>query len=153
MDDDVDAPRFFHPGGGSSSEGDMITTLDSLIIPGGVVKNVALSAREIKECGLVNTGAGGDAWRMTVKIYDMQYDPKKVVASPDELALLPPSVVMTGEDDFNVVVNPLNPDEMPGPSGSGSGANNTGVYLVRASLTVNDNKWILESAIMQSNNM
>jgi hypothetical protein len=125
LSDDIPAPRYFDPGGSVSETGD-VTALDMLVIPGGVVKDRALTTRELAEFGLK------DASRLVVKIYDMQYEPSliKIPTDADDFNLLPARVpvVGTGGDRPN--------DEPGGPplpvSTGDSIADNAGSYLIRA---------------------
>jgi hypothetical protein len=117
-------------------------------------------SRDLGRGELRSQGIAGEGGSLVVKIYDMQYSPDKVdSAMPDEeLGQLPPSMTLTGAGDWtDSSVTTLNPDYEK-ETGHGSGADNIGVYLVRATLKVRGSGgdsggvWTLDSAIMQSNN-
>ena len=117
-------------------------------------------SRDLGHDELRRQGIAGDGGSLVVKIYDMQYDPGKVddAMSDSELSQLPPSVKLTGASDWtDSSVTTWGPDYEK-ETGYGSGADNSGVYLVRATLEVRgsgggaDGVWTLDSAIVQSNN-
>ena len=94
----------------------------------------------------------------------MQYDASKVPAmgggagqiSPRDLEFLPPSLAVMGRDDYNHQTDTLAPGESGASSAGGAG--NVGVYLIRASISIDGapalgSDMILDSAVIQSNNM
>jgi hypothetical protein len=117
--------------------------------------------RDLSQAALKGKGISGSGGNLLVRIYDMQYKPDRVtipLEQTTDLSLLPPSLKISGGGSWgNALVDAIGPDEEPLNDGSGTGdASNAGVYMVRATLTVNGasgaKKWMLESAVIQSNN-
>ena len=122
--------------------------------------------RNLSKRDLERVGVFGDSGVLTVRIYDMLYDPKSVAPvgtgagqiSPEELQLMPPAMSLLGEDDFEVLSNTDAPD-YERSIGHGLTTNNAGAYLVRASLSVPraggapPHTWSIETSVVQSNNM
>jgi hypothetical protein len=113
---------------------------------------------------LARAGIFGDRGQLTVQIYDMQYDPALVASvgtgageiSPEELSLLPPSVRLLGEDDFDS--GTTDAPDYERDLGYGLGANNAGAYLIRATLSVTgadgspSATWSADTSLIQANN-
>jgi hypothetical protein len=120
--------------------------------------------RSLNKTELGRVGVFGDSGLLTVRIYDMQYDPGLVAEvgngageiSPEELRLLPPSVSLSGADNFDVAITTDAPD-YERSIGHGVSANNAGVYLIRATLSVAsaggspDQTWRVETSVVQAN--
>jgi hypothetical protein len=164
MDNTDDPPRFFDKAG--IAEDEIITDPDILLLDnaysGGYPLGVAVN-RPLNDTMLGRLGITGHSGTLTVRIYDMQYDPENVndsALTTDGLNLMPPSVIATGADDWRGGgPTTFDPDKKKPVAGGGGGANNTGVYLIRATLNVNgavastNKMWMLDTAIIQSNNM
>jgi hypothetical protein len=115
--------------------------------PDGVVKSDVISHSALGRLGILDDAGGGGT--LSVMIYDMQYDPLYTDGmSPAEKKRLPPAInldpsiwrkdgdtILADEDDETVSVL------------------NTGVYLIRATLSVGGRDTILDSAVLQANNM
>jgi hypothetical protein len=122
--------------------------------------------RPMSKSDLERIGILGDSGALTVRIYDMQYNPELVPEmgagadqiSPEELQLIPPSMSLLGEDDFDVAITTDAPDYERGKK-AGASANNAGVYLIRAELSVAGaggapaRSWKLETSIVQANKL
>ncbi|MDR1651649.1 MAG: hypothetical protein LBR87_07660 [Synergistaceae bacterium] len=147
------------------TQSDMLLLADEYTVPGEVSPR-PLGYREVPlgRGDLTRLGIPGDSGELVVRIYDMQYDPEKIAEvgtesgqiAPAELALLPPSVSVLGADDFEIGITTDAPD-YDRTIGHGLSANNTGVYLIRASLSVTGagsemRAWTLDTSIIQSNN-
>ncbi|MDR3164917.1 MAG: hypothetical protein LBU13_05015 [Synergistaceae bacterium] len=124
----------------------------------GIVKNETIHASALGRLGIFGSGSDG---LLTVAIYDMQYEPARVVA-PDaspplplptmtetDYKRLPPSIILAKavwRKDGDILA-PDHNDQ------NATAAGRTGAYLVRATLKIGDRESILDSAILQANNM
>jgi hypothetical protein len=111
--------------------------------------------RTLNKQALGNLGISGGSGNLRIQIFDMQYLPEKVdrdELTPAEMRLMPPSLLMIGKSTSQSLITTPN-FKKPQRPGRGAGSNNTGVYLVRATLDVGSQSWALESAIIQSNIM
>lgn len=160
MDNGNPVPRYFHKDG--YAESDAITSADALLLKAPLGRVV--DKRPISEAVLKRLGVFGGKGNLSVRIYDMQYDPSRVQVSgggagqisPRELEFLPPSLTVVGHGDYSHQTDTLAPGESGDPF-HGS-AVNVGVYLIRASMSIDGaralgNDMILDSAVIQSNNM
>jgi hypothetical protein len=133
-------PRWMDKAG--LNENSDIDSLSMLLLVDGVVLDQAVAMRD----------GGG---RIKVEIFDMQYDPAPgkndiTITDDEELALLPPSVMIAGANAAWNNKMALDPGGLTPFSGGAAG--NSGVYLIRATLVRGSEVKILESSIMQSNN-
>jgi hypothetical protein len=103
----------------------------------GIAKFENITASELGRLGIFD--ASGTGAKLTVAIYDMQYEPGRITMPEDERRKLPPSIGIPGAGGG---IN--DPSDPPPPD--------IGAYLVRATLEVNDRESILESAVLQANN-
>ncbi|MDR1132689.1 MAG: hypothetical protein LBL05_00920 [Synergistaceae bacterium] len=115
----------------------------------GVVKEQDISSSELRRLGILD--AAGRGGKLKVSIYDMQYEPTIVAASisAEDLRMLPPSIIIDParwrlDGDTKLA------DEK---DKAGAALLNTGAYLVRAELRIGDRVSVLDSAVLQSNNM
>jgi hypothetical protein len=121
--------------------------------------------RDMNKKDLGRLGVFGDSGLLTVRIYDMQYDPTLVPKqvgsgsgeiSPEELQLLPPHMSLLGEDDFDIKMTTLGPNRV-NRKPYGLSANNAGAYLIRATLSITGTggssaqSWSVETSVIQSN--
>ena len=127
-----------------------------LLLSGGLGDAVH---RPLSRSELSRRGIAGSDGVISVKIYDMRYRPGKVspTLSPHEIDLLPTSINITSNRPWRGgTVTTVAPDVDLG-GGLGEPVNR-GIYLVRATLTLNgapggeSRTWILDSAIIQTNN-
>ena len=111
----------------------------------GVVVNRNITRNELGKLGI----GGNSGGNIVVKIFDMQYPGDSVDAAaihPAELKKLPPSMLLYGSGETSWPVS-VDPDAGGGLSGT---ANNAGVYLIRASLTIGDRETVLDTSLIQS---
>jgi hypothetical protein len=159
MDNTASPPRY------PQTPGALIKSTDDLLLPDTPNPLGNAIYQEFDKGELGRLGIAGNSGTLAVQIYDMQYDPKNVAPvgagadniSPEQLNLIPPSITVTGEGGINPGMSTLNANRQRLRRVGGT-ADNTGVYLVRATLRVNDataagKTWMLETAIIQSNNM
>ena len=169
--DDCDDPPVY------KVKGDKITKVDDLLIG---CKYCALGSEPVLpaswkfECWVISKtlnradlgklGIAGNEGELEVKIYDMQYEPSDVelIDTADE-KMLPPSIKLFGsttpggyKGESGQVSYNTSPDGTPGGGGGGGGPpkqpSNAGVYLIRATLTIDNNKQtILDTAVVQAN--
>jgi hypothetical protein len=138
-------------GGAEPTEIASVATL--LIEKGEVVTETWTKSR------LGRLGIAGDSATFKVRIYDMQYKPE-LVPSVDsgkitlkEMGLLPPSMTVSGGVPSGSDGTVWDPDDDGTIPGSGGGSStNAGVYLIRASLEIGGRDYLLDSAVIQSNN-
>jgi hypothetical protein len=127
LDSTAPAPKRFTSGS--------VTSADMLLIR--PVNNISLTQNELASYGM--TGASGV---LSVRIFDMQYDPI-VDISPtmtnDEKRLLPPSLIIMGSSGDGGA-GPIGEDDLdPGGGGDGHGpSDNGGAYLIRVTLSVDE---------------
>lgn len=155
-----DAPRFAdYDLKDTANPNYWITSLDQLLIDcdldddagtrNGIVRAENLTPSELGRLGIFgNTGSGGV---FTVAIYDMQYEPGRIIPSSmteTEYGKLPPSIPIKsagrrpsspGDTDHNAEAFTADPDD-------------AGMYLVRATLVIDDEESILDTAVLQANN-
>jgi hypothetical protein len=127
-----------------------ITDLNELVIsPDGVVKTAAISHSNLGRMGIMDPGGAGGT--MSVMIYDMQYDPDTISGSmpDDDKMRLPPSIRI----DASLWGTPPELDHVDEALKIGASAQNTGVYLIRSTLSTDKRITILDTAVLQSNNM
>jgi hypothetical protein len=115
----------------------------------GVVKEEGIPSSELGRLGILDsTGEGGV---LRVSIYDMQYEPTIVAASmsAEDLRMLPPSIMLDParwrEDGDTKLADERDK--------AGAALLNTGAYLIRAELRIGHRVSVLDSAVLQSNNM
>jgi hypothetical protein len=113
----------------------------------GIVRRVEIPASELGRMGIFVPS--GTTATLTVAIYDMGYD-----SSPENIQIDP------SDADFSKIPPAISLD-VSGASGAGTtdmdkspttegGANDAGTYLIRATLALGDEEFIMESAIMQA---
>ena len=119
-------------------------------------------SRELNRADLGKLGIAGNGGQLVVKVYDMQYDWDAVdLANPDDEKMLPPSLELTGTaaagsyvgESGMLPIGPSNPTHDDGFSGGPpKPPENAGVYLIRATLTIEGKRTILDTAVIQANN-
>jgi hypothetical protein len=115
--------------------------------------NLGTITQSLLKSDLERIGIFGDSGELTVKIYDMLYDPGSVAIKDAEyLRLMPPAMSLPGDEEENTVwdLEDVRSAEV-------------GVYLIRAALSVYDNNnevhdtddpihtWSLETSVVQAN--
>ena len=151
MDDKIAAPRYFKKGNDDkASETADITSAANLYLTDKSGKPLGSKKdRVLGKAALGPLSLFGDSGRVTVRIYDMQYDPKLVKAAPGEIEFFPPATH----------IREIPPDEesyAPGDNDRKPALSGCGIYLVRATLSITDRAsgsekiWILDSAVIQS---
>jgi type II secretory pathway pseudopilin PulG len=145
MDNDTAPPRYFtgkaEPTDAIKSPDDLLVKVNdySVFIGRGVAVSEDLSRTELRRYGI-----NADRASLCVRVYDMQYSPELVQASPD--AAMPPSVRL------NTTAPPQKGPVSSIEEGNGSGAaSNAGAYLIRATLEIGGRRTVLETAVIQSN--
>jgi hypothetical protein len=158
MDNKNPALRYFHNKSGNLiSETTDITSVKDLYLADPSAKQSAKPLgykkdRNLDKAALGPLGIFGDSGSLTVRIYDMQYDPKLVKVSPAEIEFLPPATNIK-ETGFNEESSAPDQDRKKPP------LSGFGIYLVRATLSIkgpapgSDKTWILDSAIVQSSRL
>jgi hypothetical protein len=120
---------------------DNIDSLDDLLLEDGVVYTRNLGGSDL---------AGGTG-RIVVQIFDMEYNPANVhITEPGEMEKLPPSILLGS------VGGRYGDEEVDIRNPSGGGSSNSGAYLIRATLEINDAHGdkrikVLDTSILQSN--
>jgi hypothetical protein len=124
------------------------THIDSdsvLLIEDGLVVD-----RSLRKGDLGKLGIAGEEGKLTVRIYDMQYDPEKVRQS-GRMLWIPPSLTLRGSKGEIVIGDALAPEEAEiAPEGESA---NVGVYLLRASIEIDGRVTNLDSSVMQANKL
>ncbi|MDR1133569.1 MAG: hypothetical protein LBL05_05365 [Synergistaceae bacterium] len=169
MDHDGEPHRYFHKRGiavdTSITESSILLLTDSPTgYPGVDFPLGNAITRDINKRDLGRLGVFGDSGLITVRIYDMQYDPKLVPSvgtgpnqiSPEELQQLPPHIQLLGADDSKTYITTDGPDKERNPL-MGDGSGYAGVYLIRATLSVMSaggspvQSWSVETSVIQAN--
>jgi hypothetical protein len=160
MDNESDPHKYTD--NGIAAKGADITSVDMLLLtdspdPGkysGVTFPLGHAiTRPMNRHDLARMGIFGESGVLTVRIYDMRYEPTLIkISDEEELQLLPPSMLNLGEEIFNKSVTTLSPEKLN--DGGGGGDSDDGAYLIRAELSVNGilRPWRLETSIIQANN-
>ncbi|MDR1508741.1 MAG: hypothetical protein LBS53_03810 [Synergistaceae bacterium] len=148
MSTDVSPPRFQK----FNDEGFKISAADDLLIdvdPSGLGTGV-ISRENVSPAELAGMGIIGKNGAIEVKIYDMQYNGDSISESitDAERKKLPPSIVIA-VSPWKVIGNIKDVVEDDSNKWRES---NTGVYLVRAALTVDGRESVIDTAVFQSNN-
>jgi type II secretory pathway pseudopilin PulG len=147
MDNDVAPPRYFT---GKAEPTDTITNPDDLLVEVSdysvfIGRGLAVS-EDLGRAELRRYGINADRASLCVRVYDMQYSPELVEASPD--VVMPPSVRLNTTAPPQKGQGPVSDIE----EGNGSGsATNAGVYLIRATLEIGGRRTVLDTAVVQSN--
>jgi uncharacterized membrane protein YgcG len=129
-----------------------ITSADMLLV-------MPEDRRVLSQRDLSLYGLGGSTGTLTVKIYDMQYDPADVSMTGEETEQnrLPPSVMLSSGGSSG---GGGGPSDEPGSGGGGTGgggtpgpAENGGAYLIRAYLEIDGvQSGTVDLALMASKN-
>lgn len=115
-----------------------IDSVDMLLIPNGKVIDENVGRDRLL----------GKSGRLVVQIYDAQYDATLInITDSDELAKLPPSLIIPAQASWDPP-NPLDPDKADTTSGI---SGNAGAYLIRATLDIDGEVRVFDSAVIQSN--
>jgi len=151
MHNSVDPLRYY---GYDANDPPAILGADDLLVnytfPGGPSSNGVVVSRKYSRSQLGKLGIAGNGGTLEVKVIDMQYPPDSVSPGidPHELKRLPPSITLSGSSTSS----------WPGSSAPESGggitgeASNAGMYLIRASLTIEGKETLLDMSLIQANN-